>query len=157
LVAANKPARALLAGVGPALLAPPANVLRISLHPDGLASRVANFREWRDHILNRIAAQVEASGDPALAALGEELKSYPTPPNAKPHNGRSDAGLAGIAIPFQLMTGGGLLSFISMTTVFGTPIDISLSELAIESFFPADPATAEAMRRLTGESAPVGN
>lgn len=150
LVVANEPARRLMADVHPALVAAPANVLRISLHPEGLAPRIANYREWRGHILNRVAAQADASGDPVLAVLAEELKSYPTPPNAKHPDARSNISLAGIAIPFQLMTGEGLLSFLSMTTVFGTPIDISLSELAIESFFPADPATAEAMRRLAG-------
>jgi transcriptional regulator with XRE-family HTH domain len=145
LVTANAPAMRLMGGVAPSLLNPPVNVLRVSLHPDGLASRIVNFREWRTHVLERLAQQIDASGDAVLGELAEELKRYPVPPGATQ---RSADDLAGLAVPLQLRTEAGVLSFISTTTVFGTPIDVSLSELAIESFFPADEPTAAALRQL---------
>jgi transcriptional regulator with XRE-family HTH domain len=151
LVVANKRVSLLLAGVDATLLQPPVNVLRLSLHPDGLAPRIANFRDWRAHILARLHRQIDNSADPILLKLIEELKAYPTPPNAKPPRRQAHTVFAGIAVPLELTTNHGTLSFLSTTTVFGTPVDISLSELAIESFFPADPATKEAMRRLTSE------
>jgi transcriptional regulator with XRE-family HTH domain len=149
LVVANKPVSLLLAGVDARLLQPPVNVLRLSLHPDGLAPRIANFREWRAHILARLHRQIDNSADVILLKLIDELKAYPTPPGSKPPRPQAQAGFAGIAVPLELITEHGTLSFLSTTTVFGTPVDISLSELAIESFFPADPATKEAMRRLS--------
>lgn len=154
LVMANRPLLQLLAGVDGSLLQPPVNVLRVSLHPAGLAARIANFREWRAHILERLAKQVDASADPVLVDLMSELGSYPSPPGAAVHRHRGKSEFAGIAVPLRLTTAeGGVLSFLSTTTVFGTPIDISLSELAIESFFPADAATAAAMQAL-GDALP---
>ncbi|HYD68596.1 helix-turn-helix transcriptional regulator [Azospirillum sp.] len=143
LIAANETTQRLMAGAAPALLQPPVNVLRLSLHPDGLAPRIANLPEWRAHLLTRLARQVEITADPVLAALMEELKGYPVPASARPH---TDYG--GVVVPFRLMTDGGMLSFFSTTTVFGTPVDVTLSELALESFFPADPETAEALRAM---------
>jgi transcriptional regulator with XRE-family HTH domain len=153
LVAANRPVSHLLAGVDPELLRPPVNVLRISLHPKGLAPRIANFREWRGHVLSRLAGQIDSSADPILIRLIEELKGYPAPPSAAPHRPPRESDLAGIAVTFELASDDGVLSFLSTTTMFGTPVDISLSELAIESFFPADPATVTAMRRLSETNA----
>ena len=149
LLAANAPVGALLEGAAPRLLEPPVNVLRLSLHPDGLAPRIVNFREWRAHVLERLGQQVEQSADPVLAALAEELRAYPVPANAKPPPPRS-AEYAGLAVPLTLAVGDAVLSFISTTTVFGTPIDVGLAELAIESFFPADEATAAAMLHRQG-------
>jgi len=143
LIAANETTQRLMAGAAPALLRPPVNVLRLSLHPDGLAPRIANLPEWRAHLLTRLARQVEITADPVLAALMEELKGYPVPASARPH---TDYG--GVVVPFRLVTDGGVLSFFSTTTVFGTPVDVTLSELALESFFPADPETAEALRAM---------
>jgi transcriptional regulator with XRE-family HTH domain len=150
LVAANKAASHLMAGIDPKLGAPPVNVLRLSLHPDGLGPRIRNFREWRAHVLARLMKQIENSADPALMALLSELKNYPIPTasNAWSAAGRHD--FAGIVVPLELVTDDAVLTFFSTTTIFGTPLDISLSELAIESFFPADAGTAEAMRRLAG-------
>lgn len=142
LMQANAAVGRLLVGVSPALLSPPVNVLRLSLHPDGLAGRIVNFREWRDHVLHRLAEQVSVTADPVLTALIEELRSYPTPPGAIPHRRTASSPLAGIAVPFRLRTEAGILSFLSTTTVFGTALDITLSELAIEAFFPADDETA---------------
>ena len=147
LVHANAAIGRLLEGVDPVMLTPPVNVLRLSLHPDGLAGRVVNFREWRDHVLHRLAEQVALTADPVLAALLDELRAYPVPPGAAPHSRPAAAPLAGVAVPFRLRMPAGTLSFLSTTTVFGTALDITLSELAIEAFFPADDETAAALMR----------
>lgn len=152
LLFANKPVFQLLTGVDPSLLQPPVNVLRLSLHPGGLAPRIRNYREWRAHILARLAEQVERSADPVLMALIEELKGYAAPAGAGSYQSARRPEFANIAVPLELVAEDEVLSFLSTTTVFGTPIDVSLSELAIESFFPADSATATAMRRLTEAS-----
>jgi transcriptional regulator with XRE-family HTH domain len=148
LLMGNRPLELLLGGIDPALLEPPINVLRLTLHPQGLASRIRNFREWRAHILERLARQADTTADPALGDLAEELKGYPVPAGARPHlSARS--GHAGIVVPLELaMPDGRVLSLLSTTTVFGTPLDITLEELAIESFFPADAATQEALQQL---------
>jgi len=143
MVMANAAVAPLLAGISPTLLAAPVNVLRLSLHPEGLAPRIVNFEEWREHLLVRLASQLAASGDPVLAALVEELNRYPSPqPRRRP---ASDATLESIAVPLELMVGDRVLRFLSMTTIFGTPVDITLSELAIEAFLPADAETLEAL------------
>jgi len=148
MVFANRAVAPLLAGADAKLLAPPVNVLRLSLHPAGLAPRIANFREWRVHILERLARQAEASGDPVLVDLSEELKSYPVPPGARPYRPGNEDSLGGVAVPLEFKTDAGTLRFIGTTTVFGTALDISLAELTIETFFPADAETAAAMRAL---------
>jgi len=140
LVAANRAVFALLSGVSEELLEPPVNVLRLSLHPSGLASRIANYGEWREHLLERLSLQVSRSGDPVLAALLEELSLYPSVGSSV------SRAYDGIVVPFQLRDGNAVLSFFSTTTVFGTPVEITLSELAIEAFFPADEATALLLR-----------
>jgi transcriptional regulator with XRE-family HTH domain len=139
LVAANAGVARFLEGAAPHLLAPPVNVLRLSLHPEGLAPRIGNLAEWRAHILHRLEAQVAASGDPILATLLEELRAYP---------GGVAAGhdaYGGVAVPLCVRAGEAVLSFLSTTTMFGTPIDVTLAELAIEAFLPADEATAAAL------------
>ena len=149
LLMANRMVTALLGGIPAALLQPPVNVVRLTLHPDGLAPRIRNLRQWRAHVLERIAHQAAVSADQVLIDLLAELKSY-----ALPRASASDAGPNVLAdggdvfVPLQLESDVGVLSLISTTTVFGTPLDITLSELAIESFFPADLATAAALRRL---------
>jgi len=142
LVAANRAVEALIAGVAAHLLEPPANVLRLSLHPDGLAPRIVNLRQWRAHLLERLAREAFASGDPALAALHEELRSYGEPAPG----GDVDLTVTDIAVPLRIRRGDGELSFISTKTTFGTALDVTVAELSIESFFPADEATAAAMR-----------
>lgn len=144
LVAANEAVPPLLAGIAPKLLAPPVNVLRLSLHPDGLAPRIVNLGEWRGHLLHRLRRQVETTGDPVLADLLGELRDYPGPADGE---SKTDEDHAGVFVPLRLATDRGLLSLLGTITVFGTPVDVTLSELAIEAFFPADPATGEALRR----------
>ena len=137
-------------GVDPALLKPPVNVLRLSVHPAGLARRIVNFAEWRDHLIARLHHQVNVTGDAVLSALIEELRSYPIPDAAK-RSPATKADHASIVVPLQLMTEEGVLTFFSTTTVFGTPVDVTLSELAIEAFFPADAETAVSLRRMAGK------
>ncbi|MDI9695089.1 helix-turn-helix transcriptional regulator [Burkholderia cenocepacia] len=147
LLAANRMLGALVAQADPALLQPPVNVLRLSLHPDGLASQIANWHEWRVHILHRLQRQIDASGDRTLHALRDELAAYPAPAG-QPDDSHTRTDFAEIAVPLRLRTASGELTFFSTTTVFGTPVDVTLSELAIEAFFPANPETVEAMRVL---------
>lgn len=128
--------------VDPALIEAPVNVLRVSLHPNGLAPRIVNLAEWRAHLLQRLERQIAHSGDATLIELREELSSYPAPP------GRPPAQLDALLVPLVLRTDAGVLRLFSTTTVFGTPQEITLSELAIESFFPADTDTAEILRQL---------
>jgi transcriptional regulator with XRE-family HTH domain len=148
LLQANDAAQAFMNVDDPALLTPPVNVLRLSLHPEGLAGRIVNYSEWRSLVLKRITADAQHSGDAELMALVRELGAYPAPPGARIERPPLSDPLGGIAVPLRLASEAGDLSFISATTVFGTPSDISLAELAIESFFPADAATAKAMRAL---------
>jgi transcriptional regulator with XRE-family HTH domain len=153
LVAANAAVAPLLKGADPDLLEPPLNVLRLSLHPDGMAPRIANLAEWRAHILARLRQQIEASADPVLAALYDELAGYPSPsvdPRKPPP--RPSLEFGNVVVPLRLATAHGTLAFFSTATVFGTPIDVTLAELAIEAFFPADAATAKALRRLTPDA-----
>jgi len=146
LVAGNGTLPRLLAGVAPALLLPPVNVLHLSLHPQGLAPRIVNLGQWRHHLFERLRQQVQASGDPVLEALERELRGYPVPPEQEAP--RLAGEVPGIAMPLQLRTEAGVLSFISTVTVFGTPIDVTLQELAVETFFPADEATRQALHAL---------
>ncbi len=149
LIAANRALPPLLEGAAPELLAPPVNVLRLSLHPDGLARRIVNLPEWRAHLLERLRHQLEVTADPVLSELLAELRGYPV-------NAPNDAGRAGvnssIVVPLQLATETGILNLFSTTTVFGTPLDVTLSEIAIESFFPADQETAGALLRLASRT-----
>ncbi|MES2990973.1 MAG: helix-turn-helix transcriptional regulator [Pseudomonadota bacterium] len=144
LVSHNTTAGALLAmGIAPDLLEPPVNVLRVSLHPRGLAPRILNLAQWRAHLFERLQHQIAVTADATLAALAEELAGYPVPA----HDGAAAfTPNAAIVVPLVLDTPLGTLSFISTMTVFGTPVEITLSELALETFFPADAATAEALR-----------
>jgi len=155
LVAHNATVPLLLAGASAELLKPPVNVLRLSLHPAGLAPRIVNFAQWREHVLSRLDSQLRVSGDRVLGELRAELEALPAPERAAPATATApvaeleiESTLAGVAVPLQLDTELGRLSFLSTTTVFGTPIDLTLAELAIETFLPADAATAAALRAL---------
>jgi transcriptional regulator with XRE-family HTH domain len=144
LVAANRSLDIFLDGIEQHLLEPPVNVLRLSLHPDGLAPRIANLRQWRDHLLERLAREAIAAGDPALTTLHEELAAYPVDgPSAA-----LDYASGEIAVPLRIRHGDGELAFLSTKTTFGTAVDVTAAELSIESFFPADAVTSEAMRSL---------
>jgi transcriptional regulator with XRE-family HTH domain len=144
LVDANSSAGLLTEGVAPELLAPPANVLRASLHPDGLAPRIVNLGEWRAHLLGRLRRQVALTADLDLHALHEELRAYPCD-QSEPEV--EVPGPGDLVVALRLRHQGGELAFFSTVATFGTPLDVTVAELAIESFFPADEATAEALHR----------
>ena len=147
VVAANRAAQALLAAhVSPELLAPPVNVFRLSLHPQGLASRIANLAQWRHHLFERLRQQIQATADPALLALQSELLEYPAPDESAPLVMEGE--MLGVVMPFCFESVHGMLSLISTTTIFGTPVDVTLQELAVESFFPADAFTAQVLREM---------
>jgi transcriptional regulator with XRE-family HTH domain len=148
LIASNRAIPLLLAEVDPVLLQPPVNVIRLSLHPSGLAPQIANYAEWRTHIIARLRQQVATSADPVLTELVDEVAAYAPPAGVQMRGSTPPATSGLIVLPLRLTTPAGLLSFISTTTVFGTPLDITVAELAIESFFPADAATAEALRGM---------
>ncbi|MDR6290444.1 MULTISPECIES: helix-turn-helix domain-containing protein [Inquilinus] len=148
LVAANAAVAPLMVGAAAALLQPPVNVMRLALHPEGLAPRIANLPEWRAHLLERLRRQIEFTADAVLVDLMAELQAYPAPAGGVTALAPPEEAHLDIVVPFRLATESGILSFLSTTTVFGTPVDVTLSELAVESFFPADAFTAEALRRL---------
>jgi len=141
--AANRCVAPLLVGVLPHLMTPKLNVLRVSLHPEGLAPRILNLARWRAHLLGRLARDLELRADPALHALMLELQRYPSPKLNEPTRPYEQGD---IVVPLQLRTEAGVLSLISTTTVFGSPLEVSLSELAIEAFFPADNTTARLLK-----------
>jgi transcriptional regulator with XRE-family HTH domain len=141
LVAANDAVPLLTEGAVAALLEPPVNVLRLSLHPEGMAPRIINLPEWRAHLLDRLDRDVASTADPALIELRAELATYPCPPPASRPDTRA------ILVPMRLRVQDATLSLFSTTTVFGTPRDVTLSELAIESFYPADAPTAAFLKR----------
>ena len=138
LVDANAGIGLFTGDVRPHLLEPPVNVLRLSLHPDGMAPRIANLPEWRAHLLARLRRQAEATGDPRLFSLYSELEAYPGG-EAQPPTPTD------VVVPLRYRTAQAELSFLSITAVIGTPMDVTVEELAIESFYPADAATAEAL------------
>lgn len=142
LVASNTAAALLLEGVADHLLEPPVNVIRASLHPEGMAGRILNLAEWRRHLLGQLDREAQASGDPELTALLDELGSLSNDVEGPvaPHR---------LVIPLRCLVRGRELSLISMTTVFGTPLEVTVSELAIETFYPADTRTAQALSDLT--------
>jgi transcriptional regulator with XRE-family HTH domain len=142
LVSANRMLAPLLEGVPPKLLAPPLNILRLAFHPEGLAPRTVNLGEWAAHLLERLHRQCEATADPELIKLYADLRSYPLPARSGPVQADN------VAIPYKLRHNGDVLSFISTTMVFGTPVDVTLSELALETFFPADEMTARRLKEM---------
>ncbi|MDT5002624.1 MAG: hypothetical protein QOK12_4729 [Mycobacterium sp.] len=142
LIDSNAPVSLLTAGSAAWLLEPPVNVLRLSLHPEGMSRRIANLPEWRTHLLSRLLRQAHFTGDQTLFELHAELSAYPGGSSAIP--GHTD-----VVVPLRYQSPDRELSFFSITSMIGTPMDITVEELAIEAFFPADEATATALRELT--------
>src|SRR5580693_57415 len=126
VVSANRMVMPLLAGIPARLLGQPFNVLRLAFHPEALAARTVNLAEWCSHLLERLHRQCEATADPELIKLYHELKAYPIPARSAPLSPDN------VAIPFKMRLNGETLSFISTTMIFGTPVDITLSEIAVE-------------------------
>ena len=140
LLSANDALGGMLGGVAHELLAPPANALRVALHPDGMAPQIINFEEWSAHLLHRLGRAAALTGDPELEALYDELAGYPGVSLQSPA-----APEAAIVLPLRLRAGDGELAFFGTITTFGTPLDVTLSELAVEAFYPANAATANAL------------
>jgi transcriptional regulator with XRE-family HTH domain len=152
MISANAAVAPLIAGVDPQLVRPPVNVMRMSLHPRGLAPLIVNLGEWRAHLMDRLRRQLRLTRDPAIDALIKEPSGYQAP-TARHSDGQFQNHQDEIAVPLRLRTQAGVLSFLSTITVFGTPVEITLSELSLEAFYPADEATAatmQAMRRSSG-------
>ncbi|HZR88691.1 MAG TPA: helix-turn-helix transcriptional regulator [Bradyrhizobium sp.] len=146
LVTANRMVAPLLEGIPERLLGQPFNILRLAFHPEALAPRTVNLAEWCGHLLERLHRQCEATADPELIKLYNDLKAFPIPARAAPLPPDNN-----VAIPLKLRHNGEVLSFISTTMVFGTPVDVTLSELALETFFPADDLTAARMRQMAAK------
>jgi transcriptional regulator with XRE-family HTH domain len=146
LVTANRMVAPLLDGIPERLLGQPFNILRLAFHPEALAPRTVNLAEWCGHLLERLHRQCEATADPELIKLYNDLKAFPLPARTAPLPPDNN-----VAIPLKLRHNGEVLSFISTTMVFGTPVDVTLSELALETFFPADDLTAARMRQMAAE------
>ena len=149
LVTANRMLPYLLRGVDPSLMQGDVNVLRLSLHPNGLADSILNLGQWRQHLFERLRQQIHATGDASLSALLEELRAYPVPEG---NEAQLDGEHLGVVMPLLFKTDAGVMSFISTTTVFGSPVDVTLQELAMETFFPADAATGELLRQLAAST-----
>jgi transcriptional regulator with XRE-family HTH domain len=141
LVDANATIELLTAGAAPQLLEPPVNVLRLALHPDGVAPRIVNLPEWRAHLLARLRREIGVSADERLVELLDELRAYP--------GNKPDLGVPGfgdVVVPLRIRSEVGELQFLSTVATFGTPLDVTVAELSIESFFPANPETAAVLR-----------
>lgn len=151
LVEANASLEVFTSKAQPRLLTPPVNVLRLSLHPDGLAPHIVNLGEWRAHILGRLRRQIRATADTDLAALLEELAAYPSD---QPEPKVELPGPGDVVVPLRFRHEGAVLTFLSTTSAFGTPLDVTVAELALESFFPADRPTAAALRALASGGQP---
>ncbi|MFD3475430.1 helix-turn-helix domain-containing protein [Streptomyces sp. NPDC058695] len=149
VVAANRGIAMLMEGIPESLLAPPLNAMRLTLHPEGLAPRIRNLREWRGHLLAQMERQIALDRSEALRAVYDEVKAYPV----ADRDAVDDAGEGGEAVPYFALPmviehDGQVLSFVSSISTFNTPMDVTVAELAIETFLPADPATAKYLRSL---------
>jgi transcriptional regulator with XRE-family HTH domain len=141
LVDANATIALLTDGAAPALLAAPVNVLRLSLHPEGIAPRIVNLGEWRAHLLARLRREIAVTADAGLVELLDELREYPCDQPEVDVVSPGD-----VVVPLRVRTEAGELSFFGTVATFGTPLDVTVAELSIESFFPANPETADALR-----------
>ncbi|MFI2780519.1 helix-turn-helix domain-containing protein [Streptomyces sp. ALB3] len=148
VVTANRGVHLLLDGVAGHLLQPPMNAMRLTLHPQGLAPRIRNLAEWRAHLLERMERQAALRSSRPLRGLYEEVAAYPVPAGDAPAGPAGPGAAAGppLALPLLIEAGGRVLSFISTVTTFNTPMDVTVSELAVETFLPADTETAAALR-----------
>lgn len=153
VVAANRGIAMLLDGLPGKLLAPPLNAMRITLHPEGLAPRIHNLREWRGHLLDQMERQLALSRSPALRELYDEVAAYPPAERARPERTAEtsvdgDAAAPRFALPMRIEHDGHVLSFVSSISTFNTPMDVTVAELAVETFLPADPATVKYLTSL---------
>jgi transcriptional regulator with XRE-family HTH domain len=143
VVGANRGLQLLTDGLPEDLLAAPVNALRLGLHPRGLASRIVNLREWRSHLLERLKREIELTQNEALVRLNAELVSFTYEGHLDEEGDRSESSLF---VPLRIRLGDRVLAFLGTVTTFGTARDITIEELSVETFFPADAATAAALR-----------
>ncbi|MGW4921140.1 helix-turn-helix domain-containing protein [Streptomyces parvulus] len=150
VLAANRGIAMLLDGVAEHLLAPPLNAMRLTLHPEGLAPRIRNLREWRGHLLDQMERQIALQRSEPLRALYDEVAAYsvPGPPPDTAPGLEADGPVPYFALPMRIEHEGRTLSFISSISTFNTPMDVTVAELAIETLLPADPATAKYLHTL---------
>ncbi|OYP14279.1 transcriptional regulator [Streptomyces sp. FBKL.4005] len=148
VVAANRGIARLLTGVAEELLAPAPNAMRLTLHPEGLAPRIRNLGEWRGHLLAQMEREIALHRSDRLRALYEEVAAYPVP--EEPPGAEPAEPVAYFALPMRIEHDGRILSFVSSISTFNTPMDVTVAELAIETFLPADPATAAYLHGLAG-------
>lgn len=148
IVAANSGIAMLTAGLPDLLLTPPLNAMRLTLHPRGLAPRIRNLRQWREHLLHQLERRLAPARSPALRELYEEVAAYPLPASAETREELPPAPVARFALPLEIEHDGRVLSFLSSISTFNTPMDVTVAELAIETFLPADPATVAYLRSL---------
>ncbi|MEV7124790.1 helix-turn-helix transcriptional regulator [Streptomyces sp. NPDC093260] len=148
VVTANRGITMLLEGVPETLLAPPLNAMRLTLHPEGLAPRIRNLREWRGHLLAQMERQIALHRSPALRELYEEVAAYPVPENDSGLPEEPARDVPYFALPMLIEHDGRTLSFVSSISTFNTPMDVTVAELAIETFLPADPATVKYLRSM---------
>lgn len=149
VVAANRGITMLLDGVPESLLQPPLNAMRLTLHPEGIAPRIRNLGEWRGHLLTQMERQIALHRSEPLRALYEEVAAYPAPEAVDDGEQPADS-VPYFALPMRIEHDGRVLSFVSSISTFNTPMDVTVSELAIETFLPADPATAKYLHSLGG-------
>lgn len=152
VVAANRGIAMLMEGIPESLLTPPLNAMRLTLHPEGLAPRIRNLREWRGHLLAQMERQIALDRSEALRAVYDEVKAYPVADRDRDggdNHGESGGAVPYFALPMVIEHDGQVLSFVSSISTFNTPMDVTVAELAIETFLPADPATVKYLRSLT--------
>ncbi|MFB6633057.1 helix-turn-helix domain-containing protein [Streptomyces sp. NPDC056362] len=154
VVAANRGIELLLGGIPKHLLTPPMNAMRLTLHPEGLAPRIRNLREWRGHLLDQMDRQIALARSEPLRKLYEEVAAYPLPERPHPEDRPDAEPYPYFALPLRIEHEGRVLSFVSSISTFNTPMDVTVSELAIETFLPADPETVAYLRSLP--AAPAG-
>ncbi|MEU0598671.1 helix-turn-helix domain-containing protein [Streptomyces sp. NPDC006393] len=148
VVAANRGVTMLLEGVPETLLTPPLNAMRLTLHPEGLAPRIRNLREWRGHLLAQMERQIALHRSGALRALYQEVADYPVPEPDGALEEEPEDDVPYFALPMRIEHGGRVLSFVSSISTFNTPMDVTVAELAIETFLPADPATVKYLHSM---------
>ena len=146
VVAANRGITMLLGGVPESLLTAPLNAMRLTLHPQGLAPRIRNLREWRGHLLAQMERQIALYRSNPLRELYEEVAAYPVAESASAYEPAESVPY--FALPMQIEHEGRILSFISSVSTFNTPMDVTVAELAVETFLPADPATAKYLHSM---------
>ena len=155
VVSSNAALPQLYEGCSPELLRTPVNAMRLLLHPSGMGPRILNFAEWRAHSLSVLRQQIETRADPVVQGLHAEIAAYPVPPNSEPRGGLEAS--QRLATPLRIATRLGTVSFLNTVTVFGTPNDVTLAELALEMLFPADAGTIEITKSMVQEQPPLNN